>query len=73
MVVVCPQPMQRARCPPSAAVRQRAMASSTFRCCQLIHLRLRCTNACPAQRTMSAISRRGRFFNCACVLAAKKT
>jgi len=27
MVLVCPQPVQRSRCPPSAAVRQRAMAS----------------------------------------------
>ena len=40
ILVVCPQPVQRSRCPPSAAVRQRVMASNTFRCCQLIHLRL---------------------------------
>ena len=26
----CPQPVQRSRCPPSAAVRQRVMASNTF-------------------------------------------
>ena len=32
MAVVCPQPMQRSRCPPSAAVRQRVMASRTFSC-----------------------------------------
>jgi len=38
MVLVCPQPVQRSRCPPSAAVRQRAMASNTFWCCQFIHL-----------------------------------
>jgi len=49
----------------SAAGAAVAMASKTFRCCQLIHLRLRSTNACPAQRTMSAISTRGRLFNCA--------
>jgi hypothetical protein len=72
MVVVCPQPVQRSRWPPSAAVRQRTMASSTFRCCQLIHLRLCSTNACPAQRTISAISTRGRLFNCAPVLLGKR-
>ena len=42
-----------------------------FRCCQLIHLRLRSTNACPAQRTMSAISSRGRLMSCACVLPVR--
>src|SRR5664280_2421941 len=73
MAVVCPQPVQRSRCPPSAAVRQRTMASNTFWCCQLIHLRLCSINACPAQRTMSAISRRGRLMNCACALPLKRT
>ena len=63
-----PQPVQRSRCPPSAAVRQRVMASNTLWCCQFIHLRLRSKNACPAQRIMSAISRRGRLMSCASVL-----
>ena len=69
--VVCPQPVQWSRWPPSAAVRQRKIASRIFRCCQLIHLRLRSINACPAQRTMSAISTRGRLFNCAFALPVK--
>jgi len=30
-------------------------------------------NACPAQRTMSAISTRGLLFNCAWVLPVKRT
>src|SRR6266852_9031088 len=34
------------------------MASSTFRCCQVIHWRLRSRNDCPARRTRSAISKR---------------
>jgi hypothetical protein len=66
MAVVCPQPVQRSRCPPSAAVRQRTMASNTFRCCQLIHLRLCSMNDCPAQRTMSAISREAGHQLCLC-------
>jgi hypothetical protein len=45
---------------------------STFWCCQLIHLRLCSTNVCPAPRTISAISTRGRLFNCACVLPLKR-
>src|SRR6266496_306219 len=38
------------------------MASNTFSCCPLIHRRLRSTNDCPAQRTISATSRGGRFM-----------
>src|SRR5271167_3048479 len=38
------------------------MASSTFRCCQVTHLRLRSRNAPPALRTRSAISKRGRLI-----------
>jgi hypothetical protein len=53
------------------AVRSSATAED-FWCCQLIHLRLCSTNVCPAQRTMSAISTRGRLFNCACVLPLKR-
>ena len=67
--VVCPQPEQRSRCPPSAAVRQRVMASSTFWCCQVIHLRLCSRKACPAQRTMSAISSGGRLMRL-CLLSS---
>jgi hypothetical protein len=72
MAVVCPQPVQRSRCPPRAAVRQRAIASNTFRCCQLIHLRLRSIKDSPAQRTMSAISSSGRLMSCACVLLVQR-
>src|SRR5271166_5130433 len=72
MAVVRPQPVQRSRCPPSAAVRQRVMASNTFLCCQLIHLRLCSRNACPAQRTMSATSSSGRLMNGACILQCRE-
>jgi hypothetical protein len=34
----CPQRVHSSRCPPSMAVRHRAMASSTLTCFQLIHL-----------------------------------
>src|SRR5437588_360180 len=37
------------------------MASNTFSCCPLIHLRLRSTKDCPTLRTMSATSRGGRM------------
>src|SRR5271169_5096700 len=50
------------RCPPKAAVRQRAMARNTLRCCQVIHLRLRSMKGRPAARTRSATSRGGRFI-----------
>jgi len=36
----CPQRVHSSRCPPSMAVRHRAMASSTLTCFQVIHLRL---------------------------------
>ena len=48
------QRVHSSRCPPSMAVRHRAMASSTLTCFQLIHLRLRSMNASPAARTRSA-------------------
>jgi hypothetical protein len=47
-------------CPPSAAVRHRAMASSTLTCFQVIHLWLRSMNASPAARTRSATSSGGQ-------------
>ena len=68
-----PQLVQRSRCPPSAAVRQREIASNTFWCCQLIHLRLCSMKDSPAQRTISAISMRGRLMSCACFLLVKRT
>ena len=58
--------MHSSRCPPKAAVRQRAMAGNTLRCCQVIHLRLRSINARPAARTRSATSRGGRFIYFLC-------
>src|SRR5258708_20052317 len=44
------------------AVRQRVMASNTFSCCPLIHLRLRSTKDCPPLQTMSPTSREARFM-----------
>jgi hypothetical protein len=46
----CPQRVHSSRCPPSMAVRHRAMASSTLTCFQVIHLRLPSMNASPAAR-----------------------
>jgi hypothetical protein len=45
--------------PPSAAVRHRAIASSTLTCFQRIHWRFRSTKAAPAVRMESAISSAG--------------
>src|ERR1700719_4665113 len=56
------QSVHSSRCPPKAAVRQRAMARNTLRCCQVIHLRLRSMKVRPAARTRSATSRGGRFI-----------
>jgi len=44
------------KCPPSAAVRHRRIASSTLTCFQPIHWRFRSTKAAPAVRMRSAIS-----------------
>lgn len=47
-------------CPPSAAVRQRKMAFSTFRCSQVNHFWLLAKKLSPAARTTSATSMGGR-------------
>jgi hypothetical protein len=62
----CPQRVHSSRCPPSAAVRHRAMASSALACFQVIHLRLRSMNAFPAARTRSATSSGGRLTYWSC-------
>src|SRR5260370_18631198 len=62
----CPQGVHSSRCPPSMAVRHRAMASRTLTCCQVIHLRLRSMNASPTARTRSATSRGGRSIYSLC-------
>src|SRR5258708_32993239 len=59
MEVRCAQRVHSSRGPPSAAVRHRAMASSTFTCFQRIHWRFRSTKAAPAVRMRSAISSAG--------------
>src|SRR5215469_954969 len=51
--------MHSSRCPPSAAVRQRTMASNTLMCFQRIHWRFRSMKAAPAMRMRSAISSAG--------------
>jgi hypothetical protein len=51
---------QASKCPPSIAVRQRRMATSTFRCSQVNQPRLCAMNAGPASRMTSANSREGR-------------
>src|SRR6266478_5125536 len=55
----CAQRVHSSRCPPSAAVRHRAIASSTLTCFQRIHWRFRSTKAVPAVRMRSAISSAG--------------
>ncbi len=52
-----PQRVHSSRCPPSAAVRHRAMASSTLMCFQLIHWRFRSRKAAPAVRMRPATFR----------------
>jgi hypothetical protein len=52
---------------PSAAARQRAMASSTLMCFQLSHWRFRSMKAAPALRMRSATSRGGRLIYSSCV------
>src|SRR6266404_3489907 len=55
----CAQRVHSSKCPPSAAVRHRAIASSTLTCFQPIHWRFRSTKAAPAVRMRSAISSAG--------------
>src|ERR1035441_1458137 len=72
-MAVCSQPEHRSRWPPSAAVRQRVIAVSTFSCCPLIHLRLRSMKPCPAWRTMSAISSGDRLIRWVSLLRMLRT
>ena len=58
----CPQRTHASRWPPSAAVRQRSMAVNTFKWSRFNHERLRSMKFRPALRTISAISRDGRFI-----------
>ena len=55
----CAQRVHSSGCPPSAAVRQRAMPGSTLTCFQRIRRRFRSTKAAPAVRMRSAISSAG--------------
>src|SRR5258708_13781820 len=55
----CAQRVHSSKCPPSAAVRHRAIASSTLTCFQRIHWRFRSTKAAQAVRMRSAISSAG--------------
>src|SRR5258708_8617594 len=59
----CAQRVNSSKCPPSAAVRHRAIASSTLTCFQPIHWRVSSTKAAPPVRMRSAISspRRGTW------------
>ena len=57
------QSRQRSRCPPSAAVRQRSIARSTFTCDQIRQLLTSAQGTfAPPARTMSASSNAGRLL-----------
>src|SRR5260221_4592710 len=55
----CAQRVHSSKCPPSAAVRHRAIASSTLTCFQRIHWRFCSAKTAPAVRMRSAISSAG--------------
>jgi len=55
----CPQAEHSSKWPPCAAVRQRRIALTTFKCSQVSHFRLLSKNESPAARMMSATSRGG--------------
>jgi len=55
-----PHREQVSTCPPSSAVRQRRMASTTFICTQVSQPKLRCDKAGSAARMTSATSIGGR-------------
>ena len=59
MATVWPQREHRSRWPPSAAVRQRPMAGSTFRCSPVSEGRCFSMKLFPTARTMSATSTGG--------------
>ena len=59
-MVCSPQREHSSTCPPSAEVRQRRMAVSTLRCCQVNHFRLPSKNASPVWRG-SQVGARGTF------------
>src|SRR5439155_17980675 len=59
MVARCPQRVHSSMWPPSAAVRQRAIATRTLIWVQRVHWRLRSMKAVPAVRDRSATSRGG--------------
>ena len=61
-MVSCPQLAHASRWPPRAAVRQRAMASSTLRCGQGKEALYRCRKLSPATRMTSATSKGGRLI-----------
>src|SRR5258707_1472191 len=56
----CAQRVHSSRCPPSAAVRHRAIASSTLTCFQRIHWRFPSTKGAPAVRGSCDNSSRAR-------------
>lgn len=58
----CPQPEHRSRCPLSAAVRQRTIASIIVRCCGARCNPCRARKLLPVARRMSATSRVGQLI-----------
>src|SRR2546421_6323985 len=62
MVARCPQRVHSSMWPPSAAVRQRAIATRTLIWVQRIHWRLRSMKAVPAVRVKAATPPGGRLI-----------